>query len=272
MARGICKLAVWLSAVSLAAGCAWRLEPIVLKTAGVAADANCSDLAAVLAGALDENGFVLPSDLKKLSVRLDAQLRRMAIAGPAATPELFPTPDHRLAYWYNARATWGLKLVLLAGGPARLSRRRLETRRFPLDGRTMTLDEIDSILAADADWRVVVSAPSVRKHRARLPLKPFAAADLRQRIHTRFNEYVDDEERFVIDIERRRVRIHPVLYRMRERLVESYNRTYATEDATLTTVLIGCVSGSARRRLQDAVGYACAPQGAAGPLACKADD
>lgn len=272
MARWVFKLVVILSMAAVACGCIGPVEPVVLETAGTVAEIDYSDLAAVLAGALDENGFVLPGELKKLSDRLDAQLRRMAIAGPTVTPKLLPSPADRLAYWYNARAAWALKLVALAGSPAKLTRRKLESRQVTLDGRTMTLDEIDAILSADADWRVAVLAPSLRKRRARLPKTPFGAADVRRRVGARFSEYVDDEDRFVIDIGRRRIRAHPVLYRLRERLVASHNRKYATEGATLTTVLIGLVTGSPRRRLQDAIGYSWAPFGPNGPLACNADD
>ena len=272
MARWVFKLAVILSVAALASGCIGPAGPVVLETAGTAAEIDYSDLAAVLTGAMDDNGFVLPGALKKLSGRLDAQVRRMAIAGPTVTPKLLPSPADRLAYWYNARAAWALKLVALAGSPAELTRQKLESRQVTLDGRTMTLDEIDAILSADADWRVAVSSPSLRKHRARLPKTPFAAADVRRRVGLRFGEYVDDEDRFVIDIGGRLIRVHPVLYRLREPLVAAHNRKYATEGATLTTVLIGQVTGSPRRRLQDAIGYSWSPFGPAGPLACNADD
>ena len=272
MTRWVFKLVVIMSVAAAVSGCIGPVEPVVLETAGVAAEIDYSDLAAVLVGALDENGCVLPDELKKLSDRLDAQVRRMAIAGPTVTPKLLPSPDDRLALWYNARAAWALKLVALAESPAELARRQLELRQVTLDGRLMTLDEIDAILSADADWRVGVLAPSLRKRRARLPKTPFAAADVRRRVGLRLVEYVDDEDRFVIDIGRRLIRVHPVLYRLRERLVAEHNRKYATEGATLTTVLIGQVTGSPRRRLQDALGYTWLPFAPAGTLACNADD
>lgn len=257
-------------ALPAAVGC-WHgaPPPITLDTTGVAPKVDYADLAAVLEAALDKHAFVLPEELDKTVKRLDAQLRLLAVTGPTATPKLLPTPEDRLAYWYNARAAWALKLAVGLDGPDPLPRARLETRPFLLDGRTMSLDAIDRVLADDDDWRTAVAAPGLRKGRARLPAKPFTPGDIRKEIRRRFNEYADDGERFEIDVERRQIRIHVVLWRIREQLIARHNRLYRTEGATLTTALLPYVQGSARRRLQDAIGYACVPRKSDGPLACK---
>lgn len=235
------------------------MAPVVLETTGIKPEVNYDDLAGVLQAVVQQKGFVDPTALARCTDRLDAQVKRLAITGPTSTAELFPTAAEELAYWYNARAAWTMKLVLLADRPRTLQPAALETRPIPLDGRMMTLKKIDAILLAQNNWLAVVAAPGIRLQRAALPQKPFTGADVHRRILSRVNEFVDDEKRFVIDIENKRILIPPVLWRLRKRLIGDYNRTYGTKGATLATALGPYLSGSARRRLEDAIGYACFP-------------
>ena len=93
------------------------LAPVELPVAGVRPSADVSDLAAVLAEAATADGRVDPSAMRRLSARLDEQLRRFAVSGPTATATLYPTYGAALAYWYNARTAWAMKLTLLDGCP-----------------------------------------------------------------------------------------------------------------------------------------------------------
>jgi len=269
MSRTALKLAAGVAAV-LACGCGGSAPgPVELDTAGVTPRADYADLAVVLEKAFERDGTLIP-DAKAIHVeRLDAQLRLLAVTGPTATPDLLPTPEARTAYWYNARAAWALKLLALAGFPERIGTEAFSARPVPLDGRTMTLDEVDRLLAADPDWRTVVAAPCALRLRARMPARPFSAEDIRGRIAERFEDFIDDEEHFVIDVERRRVRIPPVIWQFRDRLIGEYHRRYGTQGATLTTALLPHVSGSAHRRLQDAVGYGCVEATARGEVDCR---
>jgi hypothetical protein len=255
-------LGLALAALGLAiVGCPERerplppIPPIQLDLAGVTSEANYDDLSAILGKVIDADDKVDPDLLKKRAGRLDARLKRLAAAGPTATPALFPSPEDRLAYWYNARTAWSLKLWVEANCPRELTARQFEDRSFPLDGRRMTIGDIDAALSADADWRVLVSAPDIRLCGARLPRAAFTPADIRAGVAERFNEFVDDEDRFVIDVEGRRILVPSVLWRFRERLTEEYRAKSGVQDAGFGTVLLPLVSGSAHRRLQDAVGY-----------------
>ena len=263
-------LTLLLAAAFLLAGCQdGPLEPIVVDANAVTAEVNYSDLAAVLTDVVDKNGLIDPDLLEKRAGKLDAQLGLLAVTGPKTTPALFPTDGDKLAYWYNARAAWSLKLLLAAKCPRQLARRELQDRRFLLDGRRMTLAEIDAILGADADWRTVVSAPGVCLDRARLPTAPFEAQGVRARIAERFSEFLDDPKRFVIDVENRQVLVPPVLWQFRGRLIRDYETTYGAVGATLTTALLPHLSGSPLRRLQDAVGYPVVEAPSTGATAVK---
>ena len=285
--RGACfKGALgFLTVAAFAGGCTptvGKLLPVALDTSGTAAGVDYADLGAVLKGAVAGGGRVRPRRLPAFAARLDAQLKRLAVTGPAVTPRLFSTEGGRLAYWYNARAAWALKLLVLyseafaaAEGAAGvlppdvgwLARGQLKSRgidagdfqttEFPLDGRTMTLERIDALLADRFGWRALVAAPGVAPDRALLPAGPFSADDAAGSAARRFEGFIDDDSRLTIDVSSRRVRVPPVLWRFREQLIARHNETYNTRGATLTTALLRYVRGSAHRRLQDAVGYRC---------------
>lgn len=242
---------------ALFAGCA-PPAPIVLDAEGVRPSLDVRDLAAVLDAAVDESGRVEIAELQAHADRLDAQLRRWVVTGPRSTPTLFPTPEHVVAYWYNARAAWALKIALACDCPATLRGEQMEHREFVIDGRTMTLAKIDDLLAADG-WRTLVASPGLRVTRARMPCEPFQPEGIRRAIRQRFEEFLDDEERFVIDVQSRQVRVPPVLARFSPSLIADYERRYGATGATLTTALLPHTSSSAQRRLQDAIGYAVSP-------------
>ena len=265
--RSIARTAI-LTSMILLAGCK-PVRPVMMRAPAAPGDGAATTvaveygrLAVVLDKAVTRGGLLDTGALKKHWSVLDRQLEALALVGPTATPGQFKQPgaagrSARLAYWYNARAGWSMKLALLAGTDGRIGRGKLERRRFPLDGKMMTLAGIDAILARDHDWRTVVAAPCVLLQRARLPQKPFAAEDIRKRIAERFNAYVDDGARLVADVRARQIRVGPVLWGVRRRAIEQYERAYGAKGATLTTALLSHVKGSAHRRLQRLVGYQC---------------
>ena len=274
MCRRRCKFALACLPVIAAAGCACPepCKPITLDVHGVAPAVDYRPLARVLARGVKPNGLAKADFFLAGHVdALDAQLRLLAVTGPSATPELFPTAEAALAYWYNARAAWAIKLLVAEGCPREIRRARLCDRRFPLDGRVMTLRQIDAILAEDGDFRTAVSSPGVTTLRARLPGKPFAAEGIREEVAVRFSAFLDDAMRFAIDIRQERILVPPVLWQFRQRLVEAHNAAYGTRGATLRTALLAYVTGSPHRRLQDAVGYRLV-EAPAGTFACCVEE
>ena len=240
-------------------GCTRRPAPIELPTAGVEPAARYDDLAVVLKSGVRE-GKVIEEALRSRVDRLDAQLARLAVTGPTVTPHLLPAREHRLAYWYNVRAAWSLKLTLLDDCPDKITRRCLELRTFPVDGRRLSLADVDAILAADSDWRTAVAAPSIRQNEAGLPDEPFQAETVRSAIDSRFHAYLGDSDRFQIDVERKVMIFPPALWAVRERLVKMYERSLGSSGATYVTALLPHARGAGRRRLQDAIGYRVLPQ------------
>ncbi|GAF79424.1 unnamed protein product [marine sediment metagenome] len=265
---GLSVLSCWL----VSSGCEKPPGPVVLDVGDIKPAADYSDLAAVLSEAVDKDGLVQPDALKELTGRLDKQLKLLAVTGPSATPELFPTPADRLAYWYNARAAWAVKLAALAEFPEEITPAELSQRPVPLDGRMMTLAGIDEEILTAGGWQALVAAPGVLSQRAQLSTKPFGAKGIRERIAERFEQFADDADRFVIDVRAKKVLVPPVVWRFAQDIIDNHNKTYGTVGATLTTALLSYVTGSAHRRLQNAIGYTPIAARRCGKLAVVKDE
>jgi hypothetical protein len=250
--------------------CAPRaVEPIRFDTTGLRPAADYGDLAFVLKRSVTAKGMLDRRRLTDCIDRLDAQLALLAVMGPTASPGLLVSKEDVLAYWYNARAAWAIKLASMLEGDKPPRPELLEDRTFALDGRTMTLRDIDAVLAGQDDWRVLVAAPDVRFSRAGLPQEPFSASDLRSRIVSRVNEVLGDPKRVVLDAGRKEIHIPPVLWRFRGRITEEHRKAYGAEAATFTSALLPHARGRALKRLQDAVGYVAAPGPVYGEIAAK---
>lgn len=255
MNRAACKFALIVLG-ALAGGCGEQpCPPIVLDTGGITPAVNYQPLAEVLADCVLRNGLADRDHLPRCADTLDRQLAILAVTGPTATPKLFPRRQDALAYWYNAHAAWSMKLLLARRCPRLIGAAAMLDRQFPLDGRTMTLRDIGRVLAAEEDFRIAAAVPGATTNFARLPKAPVEPDCFGEVVERRFAEFLDDHLRVYIDVTRHRVLIPPVLWQFRDRLTGQYDRKYRTQGATLVTALLACTTGSAHRRLQEALGY-----------------
>jgi hypothetical protein len=239
----------------LVGGCGGTpVPPIALDTAGVTPAVDYSRLGRVLRAVVGDNGLARPDALKDHAGELQEQLKLLAVTGPTATPKLLPTHEDALAYWYNAHAAWSLELLLRSGCAKEISPAALLRRQFPLDGRTMTLEAIESLLAADEDFRTAVAVPGATLQDAALPTQPIAPKDIRRQIAERFSDFLADHERFVIDMDEREIRVPQVLWQFQQRLRQAHDERYHLTGTTLVTALLPYATGRAQLRLQDALG------------------
>ncbi|MCE5276406.1 MAG: hypothetical protein LLG03_00070 [Planctomycetaceae bacterium] len=232
-----------------------------------------ADLAKVLKDVVNKDGVLIAGEVKWVAADLDKQLALLAAAGPTTAPQQFKaeggasTPDKTLAYWYNARVAWSIKLAMLGRAGETITQALLEQRPFDIDGRTMRLAGIDALLQADADWRTLPAAPGVLWQNAALPRQPLEARDIRSQIAKRFGEFVHDDARVVVDERSRKIFIPPALWAVKDRAIGSYESSSGASGVTLTTAMLPAVRGPALRRLQDLIGYGCVQAPWSGKLA-----
>jgi hypothetical protein len=248
--------------ISLAhlAGCSLANQgqggPIIPNSIGLVPNVDFSRLDIVLSKVVTRDRLVSWIDLDENIGTLDAQLALLAITGPSASPSLLPTEESRLAYWYNARTAWALKLVKTAGLPREIANpAAFNGRQFKLDGKLMSLADIDAILAGDSCWQSVISAPCVCFERAALPRRAFQAENIRCCIAERFQEFIADNRRVVIDVDHSRVLVPPVIWPLRDGFIHQYEQDYHVTGTTFLTALLPHLTGDALRKMQDIAGY-----------------
>ena len=240
--------------------------PVVLEA--IEASTDISGFSVVLSQVVDNRGRLIPARLAGVHDRLVAQLKRMAAYGPTATPEMYPDENSRLAYWYNARTAWSIRLAEMSLHGNELLGREQFTRSFPLDGRIMSLNKIDSILLSLArgsgDFRIAACVPGVRAGYAPLPQKPFSRDGFQERLCEQLNRLVLDENRFVIDIEHKRVLVPPMLWACRDMVISKYQQRFGRCRVNLLTAMGVYLNPRARFRLRNALGYRIVPRQGAG--------
>jgi hypothetical protein len=250
---------------SLLAGCRPTSAPIAVAPPPAGQSITCDDLAAVLSEVLDREGRIDPTALAVHLPRLERQLSLLALPWPQEAAG--GHSDQRLAWLYNARAAWSLRIIArelfpLEGRrdafdlPAAIDRERLMNTPFPLDGRQMSLTAIDVELAGWGDFRLAALAPDATDLAGPLPQRPFAADTVRQDLPARLaTKLLADPRRLVIDHDQQVVGVPPAIWRARQNLIMEYNQHQPVRPADLLTALRPLADPAARQRLTDAMGY-----------------
>lgn len=214
-------------------------------------------LAEVLDRVVDGEGYIRAGVYPEVAEQLQTFLRAGVLTGPTATPKAFTTSEEQLAYWYNARTAWSIFLAMMRRDLADPEGVEIGFAEFPLDGREMTLRQIDDCIERVGGFQAAMAAPCVNLHRAPLPNAPFRPETIDEDIRRRFVAFVHAPDRMVIDVEAQAVRFPRIIWTYRGEILADYARRYRTPGATLTTALLSWVDGQAARRLQDAIGYRC---------------
>src|SRR4026209_52909 len=79
---------------------------------GADADLGLDDWSTLLAQVVTPEGKVDYERLAECRNLLDRFVERLGAIGPGNRPELFPTDDHRLAYWLNAYNAFTLHAII----------------------------------------------------------------------------------------------------------------------------------------------------------------
>jgi hypothetical protein len=226
-----------------------------------------ADLALILAAVVDDNGAIDPTALAVQQPKLDRLLSNISTERSVETG----VTNDRLAWLYNARTAWSLRILareLRPAGhgdgrfalPATIPPRRLLESPFPLDGRTMTLADIDRELLQWNDFRIVAAAPGGTDWFGPLPREPFRADTVLAAVDERFNRYAADPRRLVVDYAGHRFAVPPALWAYEAELRQAYARRFTTPDASLATALTPWLNARARDAMEDALGCTAGPR------------
>ena len=218
----------------------------------------------VLNRAINSSGYIMAYHYTFIEKNLISQLQILAAIGPATCPDQFKTDNDKLAYWYNARAAWVLKLSMMHHKKLFLSKNKTdysETIRLmgittcPIDGKRMTLGDIDHEIKKIGGFMAEIAAPGGTLDRAPMPQSPFQPTDFPGCLKDQFNSFVNSTSRFVCNYDKRTWYIPRVVWKYKKELSDIYQTNYPTPQVMFASVLSSWASGAAKYRLQNNVGY-----------------
>lgn len=172
-----------------------------------------------------EDGTVKYAELKANLAPLTRFVEQIGAVSPDSHPSLFPSREHKLAYWlntYNALVLW----IMAKEYPEKKDRlstedgrtRFFERLRFEVGRRSLTLDEIErkSIRQQFREPRihfVVVCASASCPWLSRDAIKP---ESLEEQLESRTRLFLNQERNIVVDTARREVRLSAIFDWFRE--------------------------------------------------------
>ncbi|MFH0983283.1 MAG: DUF547 domain-containing protein [Planctomycetota bacterium] len=207
------------------------------------------------------DGLVDYDHLLTHSEPLTGFLQLIARVGPGATPDLFATPQAKLAYYLNAYNAGVLQAVLHEKVPATMyppGRSSLDYRyRFRVDGRLATLGDLrDSARDASAgDARIEFALCGAAVGCPPLCDQPLRADTLTQQIEELAREAMGRPCMVQIDHLQQRLLIGLPIAERREAFLAYYRRLTGATSPTLLNVLLQMADGVRREWLNTAVGY-----------------
>lgn len=163
--------------------------------------------ARVLSAHVDTTGNVDYAGIQNKAQDLNEFVSGLAIIGPTATPDRFQNDTERMAYWinaYNALVIYGVvesypvdsvKDIALFYG-------FFKRKKFRVDGREMTLDDIEHGILRPKykDPRIHAAINCAAKSCPRLQREPFYPALLNEQLQTAMQEMVRSHKHVRLDL------------------------------------------------------------------------
>ena len=200
--------------------CAWTLSA---STKPEAPDVTVFDC--ILKSYVLEDGTVKYAELKANLAPLTRFVEQIGAVSPDSHPSLFPSREHKLAYWlntYNALVLW----IMAKEYPEKKGRLSTEDSRtkffkklkFEVGRRSLTLDEIERnyIRQQFREPRIhfaIVCASASCPWLSRDALRP---ESLEEQLESRTRFFLNQERNIVVDSARREVRLSAIFDWFRE--------------------------------------------------------
>jgi len=239
-------LAVWLLGVTAAlgfvlSGCVGGGGAVAHEYAPKARLTQWStvDWAHVLSQVVTDDGFVrydaLTANADGAKDALFRYVGSVNQASPENRPDLFPTAADRLAYYLNAYNALCMYGVLQKGLPPNTALSGLYiTAKFPLGGRSMTLDTLEKQYVRTAsDPRVYFALNSMSKSAPPLRKEPFEGYKLDDQLADQGRRYLSDP-RGVQKVSETKVRLSEVFTKFYPvEFQEAYSRQTGRRDPSI---------------------------------------
>ncbi len=142
---------------------------------------------------------------------LDAYVAWAAQAGPRSTPDLFPNPESRLAYYldtYNALAMWN---VVQGRWKPQQKVRFFYLARLEVDGKKRSLHSLENdVIRPLGDPRIHFALNCMVRGCPRLPREPWSAERLDEQLDAAARLFASEARNVEIMPERRAVRLSSI--------------------------------------------------------------
>jgi len=166
---------------------------------------------ALLSEIVTEDGKVDYARLAERRAQLDGFVAHLAVVGPDNHSELFPTDEHRLAYWLNAYNAFTLHAIMQEWPISSVWKTRdgqfFQRRRHCAGGRAVSLDDIEhEILRGEfAEPRIHFAINCGSNGCPALRPTAYVGDDLRQTLRTATERFLANEWNCRIDHASRRI-------------------------------------------------------------------
>ncbi|MFA5864369.1 MAG: DUF547 domain-containing protein [Phycisphaerae bacterium] len=206
------------------------------------------------------NGLVKYRSLKSDSRRLDEFMQSLTNVGPHGTPQYFAGKKQELAFWINVYNATAMQAAVRAY-PVKTVNPILGNFEnnvwLVVDGRRLTLNQIAELArrAGGYDPRIELAMILPAKGSGELPSEIYQAEKIEEQLNEAVNRALNNLLLMKIDHEHWTIWLGRSVYRVRQRFIDDYNKTYQTENATILNALGTFADTNQRRRLNSALGY-----------------
>jgi len=183
-------------------GAAPDADVATMEAAGFSND----DWNRVLSRYVDEQGRVDYDGLARNDEALESYVEMLSKISPASHPDLFPTPQHELAYYINAYNALAMYNVLVSGKLPDDQIGFFVFQQFNVGGTYRSLYNFENnVIRRVGEPRVHFALNCVTRSCPRLPREPFEAARLEDQLDAAAREFLNDDDNVAVNVEEGRL-------------------------------------------------------------------
>jgi len=202
-----------LAALLLSCACAARIAPPT--TAAVGAPDAQKACANHLSRFVDEKGRMNFRGMAESPSDLETYLAWVAKTSPESAPQLFPTPESKLAYYINTYNAVAMYNIIKSNFPPDLDKVKVTffyKNRFEVGSRYISLYDLENkVIRPIGDPRVHVALNCMARGCPRLPREPFEAEKLDAQLDQQAKEFYNEKRNVDPQPDKQTVRLSQIL-------------------------------------------------------------